>query len=106
MKRLAIICVVLVCVFTYNEACSCIPTHPQEQFCNSDFVVRARILSRTVTGSTDLFENVFYTVLISQNYKGGTRIGSISQRIYTAPHSASCGVSFQIGRQYIIAGYI
>lgn len=36
---------------------------------NVFLVVRARILSRTVTGSTELFENVFYTVLIRQNYK-------------------------------------
>ncbi|XP_052679999.1 metalloproteinase inhibitor 3-like [Crassostrea angulata] len=106
MKRLAIICVVLVCVFTYNEACTCARTHPQEQFCNSDFVVRARILRRTVTDSTE-FENVFYTVLIRQNYKRRQYpIRPPVQSIYTASQSASCGASFVIGREYIISGSI
>lgn len=104
MKTLAIICV-LAFVYVYSEACSCVFQHPQVHFCNADFVVSARIWRRVETG-TSPFDDVYYAVTINRHYKGGTRIGGISQRIYTARHGASCGVSFQIGRQYIIAGDI
>lgn len=36
--------------------------------------------------------------------QGGTGTGGTTQRIYTASQGALCGVSFQIGREYIIAG--
>uniref|UniRef100_A0A8W8MI20 Uncharacterized protein n=1 Tax=Magallana gigas TaxID=29159 RepID=A0A8W8MI20_MAGGI len=39
---------------------------------------------------------------ISREPRTGRRI----QRIYTALHGTSCGVSFRIGREYIIAGFI
>lgn len=37
MKTLVIFCAVLASVYTYSEACSCFPQHPQVQFCNADF---------------------------------------------------------------------
>lgn len=36
MKTLVIICL-MVSVFTFSEACSCIGGHPQRQFCDADF---------------------------------------------------------------------
>ncbi|XP_034316987.1 metalloproteinase inhibitor 3-like [Magallana gigas] len=104
MKTLVIICL-MVSVFTFSEACSCIGGHPQRQFCDADFVIRARILGRTLTGGPTL-QGVYYTVMIRQYYKREPRTGRRIQRIYTALHGTSCGVSFRIGREYIIAGFI
>nr|XP_034305589.1 metalloproteinase inhibitor 3-like [Crassostrea gigas] len=116
MKKLVIICVVLASVFIYSEACSCLRIpHPQVQFCNADFVIEARVLRRVETG-TSPFQEVYYTVSIHRNYRRETRrrpatryptrYRSPFERIYTAHGSASCGVPFQIGRDYIIAGQI
>ncbi|XP_052680258.1 metalloproteinase inhibitor 3-like [Crassostrea angulata] len=106
MKRLVFICVVLTFIFTNSEACSCASRHPQTQFCNSDFVITARILRRTATGSSR-FDEVFYTVLILQNYKRRQHpLRHPVLRIYTASSGASCGAFFRIGREYIISGSI
>ena len=37
MRGLLVLFVVLACVYRYTEACSCLPQHPQVQFCGSDF---------------------------------------------------------------------
>lgn len=112
MRTLVIICVVLASVYIYSEACSCLGIpHPQVQFCNADFVIEARILRRVETG-TSPFQDVYYTVRIHQSYRREPRTGPVTQyaspfmRIYTASSSASCGVPFQIGRDFIIAGHI
>ncbi|XP_077985150.1 metalloproteinase inhibitor 2-like [Glandiceps talaboti] len=45
-----ILCVVLVlcCHFQVSNSCSCMSQHPQEQCCNADYVIRAKVMKSRV----------------------------------------------------------
>lgn len=106
MRTLVIFCAVLASVYTYSEACSCFPQHPQVQFCNADFVIKAKVLKRRETGPSQS-DDVIYTVKIIQNYKRDRYYrGRRVQQIFTASNSALCGSFFETGREYIITGSI
>ncbi|XP_022302578.2 metalloproteinase inhibitor 3-like [Crassostrea virginica] len=108
MRGVLVLFVVLACVYRYTEACSCLPQHPQVQFCGSDFVIKARILKRTRTGPTQRDE-VIYTVKILKDYKNHRRLslyGPNTQEISTAANSALCGSFFEIDKEYLISGSI
>ncbi|XP_022296385.2 metalloproteinase inhibitor 3-like [Crassostrea virginica] len=106
MKAVLFLFVVLASVYTYTEACTCLPQHPQQQFCNADFVIKAKILKRKQTNA-DIFSNVIYTVKILQDYKNHKgQYKQRTQNIYTASNSAACGSFFEIGKEYIITGSI
>ncbi|XP_056001855.1 metalloproteinase inhibitor 3-like [Ostrea edulis] len=101
MTNLVIFCVVFVAYLAYSEACSCLPEHPQTKFCNSHFVVQAKILRRKTINRG---QNVVYTVRVLKDFKldNGGRY-SRKQKIYT---SASCGSYFELKKEYIISGSI
>nr|XP_022296759.1 metalloproteinase inhibitor 3-like [Crassostrea virginica] len=101
-----ILLVVLVSVYTYTEACSCLRQHPQTKFCRSNFVIKANILKRRSTGPTQ-FDDVVYTVQIVQDYKNQRNFYTRQiQDIFTASNSAACGSYFEIGSEYLILGSI
>ncbi|XP_013865486.1 metalloproteinase inhibitor 2 [Austrofundulus limnaeus] len=90
-----------------TEACSCIPSHPQQAFCNSDVVFRAKVIGAQVLNmGNDSFVNPFpsvkYDIKMMKMFKGPT--GNIDA-VYTASSSAPCGVSLDTnGEQYLITG--
>jgi len=83
------------------EACSCMPRHSQEHFCNSDYVIVARILSRrTVQRGRSM-----YKIDIKKTYKMSEKAESYLKhgRLYSADNSAMCGINFRLGDLYLIA---
>lgn len=90
--------------------CSCLPTHPQQQFCNSDFVIRARALSRTeeevpVENGFGTRTKAVYNVKVLEGFKfDGTCIDYDSVKLYTAVNSALCGVYMDIDSEYLLTG--
>nr|XP_034316993.1 metalloproteinase inhibitor 3-like [Crassostrea gigas] len=105
MKLFTLLCLLSALAFSSTLACRCLQQHPQKQFCESDFVIKGRILSRTESGHSQL-ENVIYTVQIIQNYKREHYGSARRVQIFTASQSSLCGAFFQIGREYIITGSI
>ncbi|XP_052677808.1 metalloproteinase inhibitor 3-like [Crassostrea angulata] len=105
MKLFTLLCLLSALAFSSTLACRCLPQHPQKQFCESDFVIKGRILSRTESGHSQL-ENAFYTVQIIQNYKREHYGSARRVQIFTDLQSSMCGPFFQIGREYIITGSI
>lgn len=89
------------------EACSCSPAHPQQAFCNSDVVIRARVVgSQLIDAGNDIYGNaikrVQYDVKTIKTFKGPNQSFDM---IYTAPTSAVCGVTLETNSQeYLIAG--
>uniref|UniRef100_A0A8C2ZSW5 Metalloproteinase inhibitor 2 n=1 Tax=Cyclopterus lumpus TaxID=8103 RepID=A0A8C2ZSW5_CYCLU len=76
------------------EACSCSPAHPQQAFCNSDVVIRAKVVGKQ---EVDRFK---YDVKQIKSFKGPAQD---IDAIYTAPTSAVCGVSLEHnGKEYLI----
>lgn len=89
------------------EACSCSPAHPQQAFCSSDVVIRARVVgSQVIDAGNDIYGNaikrVQYDVKTIKTFKGPNQN---LDAIYTAPTSAVCGVTLETNSQeYLIAG--
>ncbi|XP_031561667.1 tissue inhibitor of metalloproteinase-like [Actinia tenebrosa] len=122
--------VVLLCVITMTSACSCMPAHPQEHFCQAQFVIRGKVISGPVQVLPDNYfvsSNVLgrflaervYTFRITKTYKGaaaikktdslkvyGSRGRSVITKIYTPSKLNSCRVDLDVGKVYVIAGYI
>ncbi|TKR76610.1 hypothetical protein L596_017724 [Steinernema carpocapsae] len=92
----------LACVFvlvSIAAACKCRHLTPKETFCNAHFVGLFEVID--VQGGKD---NLIYVVHVIQVFKGKIT-GDSATKIYTASHSAACGVtSLQKWHQYLIAG--
>ncbi|CAL8265992.1 unnamed protein product [Gadus morhua 'NCC'] len=92
----------------FAEACSCSPAHPQQAFCSSDVVIRAKVVAMNkVDVGNDVYGNpvkqVKYDVKLIKMFKGPVMD---IEAIYTAPISALCGVTLDIEGQmeYLITG--
>ncbi|KAF6732519.1 Metalloproteinase inhibitor 2 [Oryzias melastigma] len=90
------------------EACSCSPAHPQQAFCNSDVVIRAKLVGRQeVDAGNDVYGNTIkrikYDIKQIKMFKGPSHD---IDAIYTAPSSALCGVSMDTNgkKEYLITG--
>ncbi|XP_029294134.1 metalloproteinase inhibitor 2b [Cottoperca gobio] len=89
------------------EACSCSPAHPQQAFCNSDVVIRAKVVGeQEVDVGNDIYGNpikrIKYDIKQMKMFKGPA---NDIDAIYTAPTSAVCGVNLENnGKEYLITG--
>lgn len=90
------------------EACSCSPAHPQQAFCNSDVVIRAKVSGEEeVDAGNDIYGNpikrIKYEIKQIKMFKGPTQD---IDAIYTAPSSAVCGVTLETNgkKEYLITG--
>ncbi|XP_034751059.1 metalloproteinase inhibitor 2-like [Etheostoma cragini] len=89
------------------EACSCSPVHPQQAFCNSDVVIRAKVVGvQLVDVGNDIYGNpiqrIKHDIKQIKMFKGTT---PVIDAIYTAPSSAVCGVTLENnGMEYLITG--
>ncbi|XP_029015692.1 metalloproteinase inhibitor 2b [Betta splendens] len=89
------------------EACSCVPAHPQQAFCNADVVIRAKVV-----GKEDIkVDNNIYGSLVTHfkyNVKQIKMFKGPSQNIdaiYTPSLSSVCGVTLKTnGQEYLITG--
>ncbi|XP_013930892.1 PREDICTED: metalloproteinase inhibitor 2-like, partial [Thamnophis sirtalis] len=90
------------------DACSCSPVHPQQAFCNADVVIRAKAVSeKEVDSGNDIYGNpikrIQYEIKQIKMFKGPEWD---IEFIFTAPSSAVCGVTLDVGgkKEYLIAG--
>ncbi|XP_044188016.1 metalloproteinase inhibitor 2b [Thunnus albacares] len=90
------------------EACSCSPAHPQQAFCNSDVVIRAKVVgSQEVDVGNDIYGNpikqIKYDIKQIKMFKGPNQE---FDAVYTAPVSAVCGVTLETNgkKEYLITG--
>ncbi|KAK0137724.1 Metalloproteinase inhibitor 2 [Merluccius polli] len=92
------------------EACSCAPKHPQQAFCDSDVVIRAKVLAANkVDVGNDVYGNP--TKLLKYDIELVTMFKGPSEKIdaiYTPPISALCGLNLEVEGQmeYLITGKV
>lgn len=86
-----------------TNACSCAPSHPQTSYCNSEYVIVARILRKSNRRTNDQH---IYKIDIVKTYKTSEKAQQYlkQSRLMTAPHDGLCGINFKIGQLYAIAG--
>uniref|UniRef100_A0A9J7Z1X0 TIMP metallopeptidase inhibitor 4 n=1 Tax=Cyprinus carpio carpio TaxID=630221 RepID=A0A9J7Z1X0_CYPCA len=83
-----------------TEGCSCVPRHPQQQFCSSDIVIRAKVIEKvpsTVPGLTA------YKIQTTETFKqlDKKRI----QVIYTRTTPTFCVISLY-NDEYLLSGQV
>lgn len=87
------------------EACTCSPTHPQEAFCNSDIVIRARVVGKKLVKEGP-YGTLIYTIKQMKMYRGFTKMPHV-QYIHTEASESLCGVKLEVNKyQYLLTGRI
>ncbi|XP_063283643.1 metalloproteinase inhibitor 4 [Pelobates fuscus] len=111
------LCFVLLFVLTLHikelaDACSCAPTHPQQQMCDTEIVIRAKIISEKVIqpSKEDSFDNtklIQYEIKMIKMFKGFDKVRDI-HFVYTPVDSSLCGVKLDATnkKQYLLTGHI
>ncbi|XP_016112043.1 metalloproteinase inhibitor 3-like isoform X1 [Sinocyclocheilus grahami] len=79
-----------------TEGCRCLPKHPQQQFCASDIVIRAKVIG---TVPSTLPQLTAYRIQTIQTFKQLDK--KIFQVIYTS--QTSCGINLENG-EYLLSG--
>lgn len=94
---------VLISTIRDADGCSCMPSHPQTSFCQSDFVILARIVRAIPTDST-----LIYKIQIRRVYKISekARVALKYGRLLTSIHDSTCGIKYQPGKVYAISGRV
>ncbi|MEE6477874.1 hypothetical protein FKM82_011658 [Ascaphus truei] len=87
------------------EACTCAPSHPQDAFCNSDIVIRAKVVGKKLMKDGP-FGTMRYTVKQMKMYRGFNKMPQV-QFIYTEASESLCGVKLEVNKyQYLITGRV
>nr|XP_044990068.1 metalloproteinase inhibitor 4 isoform X2 [Jaculus jaculus] len=94
-----------------GEACSCAPAHPQQHFCHSALVIRAKISSEKVVPASadpaDTQKMIRYEIKQIKMFKGFEKVKDV-QYIYTPFDSSLCGVKLETNsqKQYLLTGQV
>ncbi|XP_061741155.1 metalloproteinase inhibitor 2-like [Nerophis ophidion] len=92
---------VLLCMWQLQEgaqACRCFPVHPQVAFCESDVVIKAKVLAITTAGE---FDDIKYDIQLQKILRGPIKN---YDTIYTVGAYVPCSVTLTLGVEYFIIG--
>ncbi|KAJ8317744.1 hypothetical protein KUTeg_005648 [Tegillarca granosa] len=132
MRFAIFVMLIIGCVVQEIHGCSCAFNHPQNQFCNAEFVIRAKalsvrqlqtviekpVLNSSISLITD-FDRTIYAVKVIESFKvyvnvtknfvslkGRFEEGEIVD-LFTTSSSASCGIQLNTKDklQYLLTGY-
>ncbi|XP_061556947.1 metalloproteinase inhibitor 2-like [Phycodurus eques] len=92
----------LLCMWQLQQegahACRCAQLNLQQAFCQVDVVIEAEVVGVTVGGG---FIPIKYDIQLNKLFKGPRKN---FDSIYTASSSASCGITLNIGVNYLLMG--
>ncbi|KAM8931163.1 metalloproteinase inhibitor 4 [Pelodytes ibericus] len=90
-----------------TEACSCMPTHPQQQICDAEIVIRAKVINEKMVLLADEYKEIQYEIKLIKMFKGFEKLKDIHY-VYTPSDSAACGIKLDASnkKQYLLTGYI
>ncbi|XP_077389721.1 metalloproteinase inhibitor 2-like [Festucalex cinctus] len=96
---------VLLCLWGLQEegaqACTCLPLHPQQLYCQTDVVViKAKVLD-VMPGTQGKIGPTKYDIQHLTTFKG---VEKLFAAIYTGPNSAACGITLTKGVEYLFMG--
>lgn len=132
LAYISVVVIVILRTMTVAHACNCMPVHVQQAYCNSDFVVRARVeavlytiplnrtLNRAPYGRTYGHVIPLYKIYITSIWKGYDLIErntnmhllqrrkTLLKRFYGIVHTLradhACALKLTVGDKYIISG--
>nr|XP_023660733.1 metalloproteinase inhibitor 4-like [Paramormyrops kingsleyae] len=89
------------------RGCTCNPTHPQQQFCDAELVIRAKITREKVispsNSSSSHLKMIQYEIKLMKVFKGFKKVQDI-RYLYTPFFSSLCGIKLDSSSkvQYLI----
>lgn len=87
------------------EACTCSPSHPQDAFCNSDIVIRAKVVGKKLVKEGP-FGTLVYTIKQMKMYRGFSKMPHV-QYIHTEASESLCGLKLEVNKyQYLLTGRV
>lgn len=97
----------------WTDACSCGPSHPQQLYCQSDVVIKGKIVgskmeTRGNNSNSSAFQWIQYEVEQQKMYKGFEKIENI-QHVYTPASDFVCGFVLeedQMNEEYVLSGNV
>ncbi|XP_015586692.1 tissue inhibitor of metalloproteinase [Cephus cinctus] len=86
------------------EACSCVLTHPQTHFCDSDYVAVVRVKKFFPINE----DEVAYRVKVNRVFKTNPKADMAMKQniLWTSSISSMCGVYLNLGETYVISARI
>lgn len=91
------------------SACPCMAHHPQYQFCNADYVIKATITDTHLRLDLEapLFDRIFYNLTVHKVFKDSRHYPIRTNAIIfsTNPNHDSCGITLPVGETYLISGH-
>uniref|UniRef100_A0A8K9VCY6 Metalloproteinase inhibitor 2 n=1 Tax=Oncorhynchus mykiss TaxID=8022 RepID=A0A8K9VCY6_ONCMY len=76
------------------DACSCLPQHPQQAFCNAEIVIRAKVVGKKAVSNA-----IKYDIEQIKMFKG---CDQVIHAIFT--YTTSCSVTLEINKEYLFTG--
>ncbi|WKY11710.1 hypothetical protein Q1695_003353 [Nippostrongylus brasiliensis] len=99
---------VIICfstVIAFTTACSCFPQPPKENFCQADFVSRVKVTKyQNPHNDNTGIHDVIYSVTHIKIYKKPPSVYSLPPVVYTPSNGATCGITLDVGKQYLLSG--
>lgn len=115
MKKIAIISllsiVMVLAAASDSYACSCMAPSPdtpmkkivKDAKSDAGAVFVGKVIAvKTVDGSTDMNAPFYVTIEVTRSWKGVT---TMQVEVTTRSSSAACGVSFAVGKEFIVYAY-
>ncbi|XP_066997075.2 metalloproteinase inhibitor 1 isoform X2 [Anabrus simplex] len=89
---------------TATDGCSCTLTHPQESYCNANFVIVARVKKFYERRTSKVFKiRIKRTFKVSNNK---TAEALQTGLLWTALDGAACGTHLNVNTTYLVAGNV
>ncbi|KAJ8317537.1 hypothetical protein KUTeg_005441 [Tegillarca granosa] len=94
VKCQVIIVFVTIYLFRSLNACRCMVGHPQQEICDRDFAMKAKILTNKI-----VLDTVPYARRLTVKGRSGDTV-----TLYTYHQGSLCGADLTIGKTYVITG--
>ncbi|KAK5964244.1 Tissue inhibitor of metalloproteinase, partial [Trichostrongylus colubriformis] len=95
---------IIICTIAAAFGCRCRKLPSNEAFCNADWVSHVNVTNSSVVSSETEPERLLYTVTHVEVLKQPNETSSLPDTITTSTSSASCGVSLEMGKEYLLSG--
>jgi metalloproteinase inhibitor 3 len=88
-----------------SDACMCMPSHPQESYCNADYVIYAKLVGRRMINNNYGGRDTVYKLNIKKTFKMSEAAQMYLKKstIITSSSESTCGIHLHMNKLYAIA---